>query len=59
MVKALNHIAAAPPYRTSNFQASVQSIHFYPFVVVIEKPQLPIAELRSSKRGTHWQPFIK
>ncbi len=39
------------------FQAAIQSIHFYPFVTVIEKNDGPV-ELTARKRGTEWQPFL-
>lgn len=41
----------------SPFQGSIASVHFYPYVVVIEKgPSLPEG-LRTSKHGSQWQPF--
>ena len=40
------------------FQQAVYAIHFYPFVVVIERQWTPPAELRSPRRGTQWQPFL-
>jgi hypothetical protein len=45
--------------KTSMFQASIKGVHFYPFVVVVEKrPQL-LAELIAPKHGTQWEPFLK
>lgn len=44
--------------RNSNFQASLHSIHFYPFVVVIEKRDAPLSLLAAPKKGTEWQPFF-
>jgi 23S rRNA U2552 (ribose-2'-O)-methylase RlmE/FtsJ len=41
------------------FQAEINSIHLYPYVIVIEKNGLPIKELIAPKRGTEWQPFLK
>jgi hypothetical protein len=39
------------------FQSVVHSVHFYPYVAVIEKNDLAVRELVSSRRGTEWQPF--
>ena len=41
----------------TGFQEAVHSIHWYPFVVVIERRQNPIGEFLSPKRGTQWQTF--
>lgn len=40
------------------FQQAVHSIHFYPFVVVIEKHRSAPERLISPKHGTEWQPFL-
>lgn len=40
------------------FQSSIHSIHFYPYVVVIEKHEVPPARLSAPKHGTAWQPFL-
>jgi hypothetical protein len=45
--------------RTSPFQSAVHSIHIYPYVVVIERTDAPVAELVAPKHGTQWQPFLK
>jgi hypothetical protein len=45
--------------RCTPFQAAVNSIHFYPFITVMEKNRAQIAELKAPKRGTQWQPFLK
>lgn len=42
--------------KVSQFQASVHSIHFYPYVVVIEKNLAPISKLSAPRRGTDWPP---
>lgn len=44
--------------RTSGFQSLIDSIHCYPFAIVIEKRLEPIAELVAPKHGTEWQPFL-
>jgi Methyltransferase domain len=51
--------SARPPmvYDTLPFQRSIDSIHLYPFVTVIEKRQTPLETLEAPKHGTEWQPF--
>jgi hypothetical protein len=39
------------------FQRSIDSVHLYPFVTVIEKREVPLDVLVAEKRGTEWQPF--
>jgi len=39
------------------FQQFVQSIHFYPFVVVIERTTNHEETFEAPKHGTQWQPF--
>jgi hypothetical protein len=41
------------------FQSAIGSIHLYPFVTVLERNAVPVAELRAPKHGTQWQPFLK
>ena len=45
--------------RATPFQAAVRSVHVYPYVVVIERNDAPVAELVAPKHGTQWQPFLK
>jgi hypothetical protein len=40
------------------FQADVDSVHLYPFVVVIEKRDAALESFVAPKRGTRWQPFL-
>ena len=42
----------------NTFQSAVHSIHFYPYLLVIEKRMQPIERLSEPKHGTHWQPFL-
>lgn len=42
----------------SRFQSSIHSIHFYPYLVVIEKHRVPATTLAAPKHGTEWQPFL-
>lgn len=39
------------------FQSGVHSIHFYPYVAVIERREAPLGVLSAPKHGTMWQPF--
>jgi SAM-dependent methyltransferase len=41
------------------FQSHIQSVHSYPFIVVIEKRDAAVTEFVAPKRGTQWQPFLK
>jgi Methyltransferase domain len=47
-----------PRYRATTFQSAIESISFYPYVVVIEKTAAPRGEFVSPKHGTVWQPFF-
>jgi hypothetical protein len=40
------------------FQAAVNSVHLYPFVVVIEKRVSTLKSFSAPKHGTIWQPFL-
>ena len=42
----------------SQFQSSIHSIHFYPYVVIIEKHRVSPTKLLAPKHGTEWQPFL-
>ena len=41
----------------TKFQNAVLSVHFYPFVVVIERSNRDQGPLSAPKHGTEWQPF--
>lgn len=41
----------------SPLQQSIESIHFYPFVAVVEKRAEALDSLRAPRHGTEWQPF--
>jgi methyltransferase family protein len=45
--------------QATGFQSVIHSIHCYPFVTVIEKRKIPLAEFIAPKHGTQWQPFLK
>jgi Methyltransferase domain len=40
----------------TDFQRSIYSVHFYPYLVVIEKRASPLGELIGPRHGTEWQP---
>jgi hypothetical protein len=42
---------------TTPFQKRTNSIHLYPFVVVVEKNHGDVSTLVQPKHGTEWQPF--
>jgi hypothetical protein len=61
LVNSLNAFKAIGPKRyvdATKFQAWTHSIHFYPFVTVIEKYAQPVRQFTNPKRGTEWQPFL-
>jgi hypothetical protein len=64
LVNGLNKIdmiedSDPPQSRISQFQSLTHSIHFYPYVVVIEKHGVPPDRLSAPKHGTEWQPFFE
>jgi len=63
LVNDLNHLNRIPgsmlQSSVSPFQSSIHSIHFYPYVVVIEKNRVPPTKLSAPKHGTEWQPFLR
>lgn len=42
----------------SQFQSAIHSIHFYPYMLVIEKHLVKPKKLNAPKHGTIWQPFF-
>jgi hypothetical protein len=44
--------------RASQVQATLGSVHLYPFVAVLERNEETVSEFRAPKRGTQWQPFL-
>jgi hypothetical protein len=46
-------------FGTTPLQSAVRSVHFYPYVTVVERTAAPVSELVSPKHGTQWQPFLK
>ena len=41
-------------FPTTEFQRLVGSVHVYPYVTVIEKPDQPLLEFRAQRHGTEW-----
>jgi hypothetical protein len=40
-------------------QRAIASVHLYPFVAVVERNPVPIAEFVAPKHGSEWQPFLR
>lgn len=53
-----NPLDAPVTSRAEGIQQSVDSIHLYPYVAVIEKASEPVQGFLSQKQGTEWQPFL-
>lgn len=43
---------------TNRFQRAIRSIHFYPYLLVIEVNEFPTESLAAPRCGTEWQPFL-
>lgn len=43
----------------SPLQSAINSVHVYPYVVVIERTDGPILEFVAPKHGSQWEPFLK
>jgi hypothetical protein len=37
----------------------IASVHRYPLMTVIEKPELPVEQFECPRHGTEWQPFYR
>lgn len=62
LINALNRVEilqdATLSSAASRFQRHIKSIHFYPYVLVIEKNAEPVERFCAPKHGTEWQPFL-
>jgi hypothetical protein len=60
LVTGLNKISydGGPGCKPTPFQSACHSIHFYPYVVVIEKHLNAPSRFVAPKHGTRWQPFL-
>jgi hypothetical protein len=61
----VNNLNSVMPYDSneaispSEVQAWIGSVHFYPYVTVVEKADLPVRRFIAPKHGTEWQPLRK
>ena len=55
---AVNHKAPERDGAATGFQASINSIHFYPCAVVIEKNETPLDRFQILKQGTDWKTHL-
>lgn len=60
LVTELNAMSldGGPGCKPTPFQSACHSIHFYPYVVVIEKHSNAPFRFIAPKHGTQWQPFL-
>jgi len=60
LVSGLNKMSyeGGPGFKPTAFQAACHSIHFYPYVVVIEKHINAPSRFIAPRHGTQWQPFF-
>ena len=59
LVSELNNISwGSDPSKKTPFQSACYSIHFYPYLVVIEKNVNSPSGFIAQKHGTQWQPFL-
>jgi hypothetical protein len=42
--------------KPTDFQRAIYAVHFYPWVVVIERTDAPVEQFSAPKHGTEWQP---
>lgn len=56
-LNAAEHNKSTPGFIPTDFQTWIHSVHFYPYVTVIEKNYSPLKQLIDSKHGSEWQPF--
>lgn len=60
IVKNLNAQAfdkSQPRSGPSALQTWISSVHFYPYVTVIQKAERPVKQFKSLRHGTEWEPF--
>jgi methyltransferase family protein len=55
---SMGHGDAPFARRPIDFQRTIESIHLYPYLTVIEKRSTPLEELSAPQHGTEWQPFL-
>lgn len=52
-----DHFVSESKVLPTSMQQSIESVHCYPFIAVIEKRATGIDQLHAPKHGTEWQPF--
>lgn len=57
--RGLHHTGPDFRFSSNALQRSIDSIHIYPFVTVVEKRATPLSVLEAPKHGTQWQPFYE
>ena len=57
-LNSMRHSDSEPGISPTQFQAWIRSVHFYPYVTVLEKADSPVRQLIAPKHGTEWQPFL-
>jgi hypothetical protein len=57
-LNAANGLGPEARANATEFQSWINSVHFYPYVTVIEKAKSPLRQLIAPKHGTEWQPFL-
>jgi hypothetical protein len=62
LVKHLNAVELRPGALLATtptaFQRAIYAVHFYPYVVVIERTNVSVEQFSAPKHGTEWQPFL-
>ncbi|MEZ5939832.1 MAG: hypothetical protein R3C18_00480 [Planctomycetaceae bacterium] len=53
-----NRVDGGMGYASTRAQQAIHSIHFYPYLCVIEKHEQPPESLLAPKHGTEWQPHL-
>jgi hypothetical protein len=59
LVDELNAVEQQESERQSSAFQSLFSLHFYPYLLVIEKRPRPLKRLCAPKQGTQWEPFFE
>jgi 23S rRNA U2552 (ribose-2'-O)-methylase RlmE/FtsJ len=56
-VEGLSRNIHATGDHTTGFQQTVHSVHLYPYMVVVEKPDVPVSAFTDEARGSDWASF--
>jgi len=52
------HVAPGGAVRTTDLQRTVEAVHWYPFLAVVEKRADRVDELNAPRHGSEWQSFL-